>query len=79
MYVCVSFSVLNILGKGTGTVEAFVAARFDLMFSLDLRKEVQDGQGGSHSHNLNTWEGKLRQENCHESAASLDRPHSDTQ
>lgn len=36
--VCVLFSVLNVLGKGTATAEALVAARFDLMSFLNLRK-----------------------------------------
>lgn len=58
MCVCVSFSVLNILGKSTGTAEAFVAARFDLLFFLKLKKGVLDGQDGSHPHNPTTWEAK---------------------
>lgn len=38
MCMCVFFSVLNVLEKGTVTAEALVAARFDLMSFLNLRK-----------------------------------------
>lgn len=38
MCMCVFFSVLNVFGKGTATAEALVAARFDLMSFLNLRK-----------------------------------------